>query len=330
MHGIAIVCREVRAVTHVVFHVTIEVVPVVIGLAGKLLEDVGIRLVEDVGERVQPAAVGHPDDELLGAQLAAPLHDGVQCREQAFSSLDTEALLSHKLLLEEFLEDGGLVELAENLLLLLLAEYGAVRELDVVLEPAPTLGLTHVHVLDADGVAVGGLEVGDDIAQGGRTDADLAARFEYRIHVGLLQPEVGDAEVRAVISTGAHGVRLGEQVAPCAVCVDQIDDAELLGAHGRSACLTTFGSTATGSQGLLAIDALGKVETEEKVAPTRIDQTGVLEELPIERFDGGGLGIAQVGMEVHAFAGTQHKVNSVSMRNTVPDRGFSPRKARVS
>ena len=183
---------EVRAVPHVVLDVAVEVVPVVVGLAGELLENVGVGLIEDVREGVQAAPVGHADDELLGAELRAALHDGVQRGQQALTALHAEALLAHELLLEELLEDGGLVELLENLLLLRLAQDGPVGQLDVVLEPLPALRLADVHVLDADGVAVSRLEVGDDVPQGRGADADFAARLEDSVEVRLLQPEVGN------------------------------------------------------------------------------------------------------------------------------------------
>ena len=127
----------------------------VVGLAGELLENVGVGLVQDVREGVQAAAVGHADDELFGPQLGTALHDGVQRGQQALPALHAEALLAHELLLEELLEDGRLVELFENLLLLRLAQHRPVGQLDVVLEPLPALRLADVHVLDADRMAIG-------------------------------------------------------------------------------------------------------------------------------------------------------------------------------
>ena len=234
VHRQARIGHDICAVAHVVLDVTIKFLSVIVGLASKLLEDVGVRLVEDVREGVQAAAVCHPDDELLGTQLTAPLHNGVQSGQQALPPFHTETLLAHEFLLEELLEDGGLVELLENLLLLRLTEHRAIGQLNVVLEPVPAFRLADVHVLDADRMAVCLLEVRDDVAQRGCSDADFTAGLEDRVKVGLLQPEMGNAQVWAVVAPGADRVGLGKQVPPCPVCVDQVDDAELLGAH-RSA-----------------------------------------------------------------------------------------------
>ena len=281
--------HEVRAVAHVVLHVAVKVLPVIVGLARELLENVGVRLVEDVGQGVQAAAVGHADDELLGAQLGAALHDGVQRREHAFSPLHAEALLAHEFLLEKLLEHRGLIELLEDLLLLLRAQHGTVGELNVLLEPGPTLRLADVHVLDANAVAVGLLQVGDDVAQGRRADADLTARFKHRVEVRFLQPEVGDAEVRAVITAFPDRIGLGEEMTAGAVSMNQVDYPEFLGTHCGP---RRPGGTAL--KGVLAIDALGKVETEEKVPPRRVYRIRVGEKLPIQGLDGGRLGVAQV------------------------------------
>ena len=143
-------------------------------------------------------------------------------------------------------------------------------------------------------MAVGRFEVGDDVPQGSGSDADLTARFEHGVEVRFLQPEMGDAEVRAVIPARPNRIGLREQVPAGAVGVDQVDDPEFLGAHGRagSALGTRF-------EGVFTVDALGKVETEKEVPPGRVDRVRIGEELPIQRLDGGRLGVAQVGMEVH-------------------------------
>ena len=79
--------------------------------------------------------------------------------------------------------------------------------------------------------------------------------------------------------------------------MDQVDDPELLGTH----CCATGSRSGhpTGFEGFLTVDALGEIETEEKVPPRRVNRIGVGEELPIEGLDGGRLGVAQMGMEVH-------------------------------
>ena len=139
--------------------------------------------------------------------------------------------------------------------------------------------------------------MGHDVPQGGRPNADLAARLEDGIEVRLLQPEVGNRQVGTVVPAGANGVGLGEQVAAGPVGVDQIDHPKFLRPHRRF----TRGRTRRPArlEGLLTIDALGEVETEEEMPPRRVHRIGVGEELPVLGLDGRRLGVAQMGMEVH-------------------------------
>ena len=82
--------------------------------AVELAEDLIRALAQDVGQHVQPAAVGHADDDLLQPQLAAQLEHGVQHREQRLAAVHAEALGAHVLGVEEGLEGVGVGQLLED------------------------------------------------------------------------------------------------------------------------------------------------------------------------------------------------------------------------
>src|SRR5690349_23687962 len=70
----------------------------------ELVEDLLERLAQQVGQDVQPAAVGHADDDLLDAQPRGALDGGVEHRqrsEEHTSELQSRRDLVCRLLLEK-------------------------------------------------------------------------------------------------------------------------------------------------------------------------------------------------------------------------------------
>jgi hypothetical protein len=51
-----------------------------------------VGLAHDLGEDVQPAAVGHAEDDLADAELAAALDDLLERRDQRLGAVEAEAL----------------------------------------------------------------------------------------------------------------------------------------------------------------------------------------------------------------------------------------------
>ena len=125
-----------------------------IEIALELGEDLAVGLADDVGEDVQPAPVGHPEHRLLDAALGRLVQDGVEQRDRRLGPLEAEALLADVAGVQEALEGLGRVQALEDVVLLLGRE-GAGHALDVLLDPSLLLGILDVHVLDADGPAVG-------------------------------------------------------------------------------------------------------------------------------------------------------------------------------
>ena len=98
-----------------------------------------------------------------------------------------------------------------------------------------------MHVLDADGPAVGLAQGGEQLAQRGPRQAEERAGVEGAVEVGLGQAELGTVPGSGCVGRRlAERVEVGEEVAEVAVGVDEADDAELgggVGGRGRG----TFG-----------------------------------------------------------------------------------------
>ena len=120
----------------------------------ELAEDPAVALPDDVGQDVEPAAVGHPDDDLLHPVLGGGVEHGVEQRDEALRPLQPEPLVPEVLGVEEPLEGLGLVELAQRAEPLLAGQLRAGR-LHPLLDPRLLRRLLDVHVLDAGGPAVG-------------------------------------------------------------------------------------------------------------------------------------------------------------------------------
>ena len=114
----------------------------------ELLEDLPVRLAHDVGQDVEPAAVGHAHHRLGQALPHRLVEDGVEEDDGRLRPLEAEALLAHVAGVEEALEDLGGVEPVEDVALLLGGEGGG-HALHVLLDPPLLLGVLDVHVLDA-------------------------------------------------------------------------------------------------------------------------------------------------------------------------------------
>ena len=93
--------------------------------AGEFVEDRLGRLAHDVGQDVQPSAVGHSDVDLLDAVLAAIFDHRFERRDRALAAVEPEALGPDILFGEEFFPLLGVDHLGQDRLL----AFG--RELDV-------------------------------------------------------------------------------------------------------------------------------------------------------------------------------------------------------
>ena len=131
---------ELALGAEVVLHVAGALDRARVDVALELAEDLAVLLADDVGEHVEPAAVGHADRDLVEAGLGGGLADLVEQRDRGLAALEAEPLLADELGLQEGLERLGLVELEQDPQLLLAGRLD-VRPLDALLDPAALLGV---------------------------------------------------------------------------------------------------------------------------------------------------------------------------------------------
>jgi hypothetical protein len=94
----------------------------IVGLEGtalELVEDRAVRFAHHVGQHVQPAAVGHADDDFFDAELAAALDDLLKGRNHRLAAVQAEALGAGVFDVAELLEGLGFDQLVEDRLLAL-------------------------------------------------------------------------------------------------------------------------------------------------------------------------------------------------------------------
>ena len=220
---------ELALGAQVVLHVTGALDGPRVDVALELAEDLGVALADDVGQHVQPAAVRHADADLLQAGVGGLLADLVQQGDGGLAALQGEALLTDELGLQERLEDLGLVQLVQDPQVLLAGER-LVRALDPVLDPLALGRLLDVHVLDADGAAVGVAQDAEDLAHLHQAlAAGEAAGGELAVEVPQRQPVGLDVEVVVAALAVLQRVGVGHQVAADPIGVDHLHDPGLLG-----------------------------------------------------------------------------------------------------
>ena len=137
------------------------------------------------------------------------------------ATLEAESLLTDVLRLQECLERLGLVELAQDAQLLVVAGL-LVFQLDVLLEPAPLLGVLDVHVLDADRAAVRVAQHAEDLAQLHLTLAAETARHELAVEIPEGQAVLFDLEVGVGALHVLERIDVGHQVAAHSERVDEL------------------------------------------------------------------------------------------------------------
>ncbi len=173
------------------------------------------RLVHDVVQDVEAAAVGHAHQDLLDALLAALFEQRAQHRDERLPPREREALGGLVFLGQEGLErirvDQGLVDPEA---LVDAVDLGELLALDLLAHPLPGLRVRDVLVLDADGPAIDGVQAVDELAE-----RDLAAVEELRVSHGRLHVGGGQVVGRRIErrdqirALDLQGVDLGGDVA---------------------------------------------------------------------------------------------------------------------
>lgn len=212
----------------VVLHVAGAVHRLRVEVALELPEDLRVGLADDVGQDVQPAAVGHADDDLVQPRLGGRVEHRVQQRDDGLAALQREALLADVLGLQERLERLGGVEPAQDAQLLLALRV-VVAALHAVLDPLALLGILDVHELDAGGAAVRVPEHAEDVPELHHRAAREAADGELALQVPQGEAVLDDVQVGVLALHVLQRVGVGHDVAAHPVGVDQVEDPGRLG-----------------------------------------------------------------------------------------------------
>ncbi len=210
----------------------------VVGLgaaAAELMEDGGERLAHDVGEHVEPPAMGHADDDLADAELAAALDHLLERRHERLAAVQPEALGAGIFHVEKALEGLGLDQLVEDRLLALRGEaHLLVQPLDALLDPAALLGVGDVHVFGADMLAIGPPQNVEDLAERGEFEPERAADEDGAVVIGLGEAVGLGLELGMLAPLGElERIELGDEMAAGAVGADQHARAEGVAGGGH-------------------------------------------------------------------------------------------------
>ncbi len=181
----------------------------------ELVEDRAMRLRQNMGEHVEPAAMGHAERNVLHAERAAALDDLLQRRDHRFAAVEAEPLGAGELEVGELLEAFRLDELVEDRPLALAGEADLlVRPLDALLDPALLLGIGDVHELDPERLAVGALEDRQHLAQGAELEAEHVVEEDRPVEIGIGESVAAGIELLGVLARlEAERIEIGMEMA---------------------------------------------------------------------------------------------------------------------
>ena len=178
----------------------------------------------------------HAEHRFGGPRRGALVEDGVEEHDGRLRPFEAEALLAHVPGVEEPLEGLGRVEPVEDVALLDGVERGG-HALDVLLDPPLLLGVLDVHVLDAEGAAVGVAQEVEGLAQGQGVASRQAVDDELPVEVPQGEPVGGGVELGVQWSRlGRQGIEVGDEMAPHPVHVDQALHVDLLDQPHAARC----------------------------------------------------------------------------------------------
>ena len=164
-----------------------------------------------------------PMHDFLHAEIAAALDDLLERRDQRLAAVEAEALGAGVFDVEEFLEAFGFDQLVEDGALAFAGEADLlVAALDALLDPALLRGVGDVHELDAERLAIGAAQDGDDLAHRREFEAEHHVEENLAVEIGFgeavgLRIELGFVR----LDLDAERIELGVEVAADAVGADQ-------------------------------------------------------------------------------------------------------------
>ena len=158
------------------------------GAALEFVEDRAVRLAHDLRKHIEPAAMGHAHHDLLHAERAAALDDLLERRDHRFGAIEPEALGAGEFQIAEFLEAFGFHELVEDRALALAGEGDLlVGPLDTLLNPALLRAVGNMQELDAERLAIGAAQNGDDLADRAEFEPQHLVEENRPVEIGLVE-----------------------------------------------------------------------------------------------------------------------------------------------
>ena len=150
------------------------------------------RFSEGVDEDIEATAVGHSDNYFLDSGRRAGLEKRVENSDEGFASFKGEAFLADIAGVEKSFEGFGGNNFFEDAALLGGGEGGLVAvAFHAIAEPTADAEVHDVHEFDADVVAVGLFEEGENLAKGAWTAAAEGAGIKNGIEIGVGKAEGG-------------------------------------------------------------------------------------------------------------------------------------------
>ena len=271
----------VRAgVAEVVLHIAATQVQSAVHI-GEFAENLARALAHEVGQDIEATAVGHTQHDVAYAMFRGALGQVVEQRNQAFGTLQREALRAEELLLHELFEQHRIRQALQRAHLFVARHLQAVLALlHAAQEPVDLAQVVDVHELHADRAAVGRAQLVKNFGQRHRARAKVAFGRETLLHV------VGAEAVEGRIQLGEVGPLLAERI-------DLRDHvaAHAIGAHQLiEALLTTRVYACCGAGQCLGRGRLRQVErlvARERFkvgAPVGRHRLGILHPVQVEIF----------------------------------------------
>ena len=263
--------------------------------------------------------MGHADDDLVQAELAAALEDLLQGGDQCLAAIEAEALGASVFAVEEALEQLGGGESLQDRALADVGESGlVVADFDAPLDPGLLGGILDVHELDADVAAVGLAHRLHDLPQRRRLVAEQVVDVDRPLHVGVgeavgLGIELGMALARLQLER----IEAGLEVAAHAISADQHARADRIlgrrlhrldagqprrdyrrGRESRAVAIHDDGVPTrrpAGSAQVLKHGPAVILEFREEALPTRVDGGGIFDVAGVKLGNERGVRARQYG-----------------------------------
>ena len=190
---------------------------------GEFAEDRPVGLGHDVGEDVQPAAMGHPEDDLADPVLAAIFDHRLERRDHGLPAVQAEALGADIFAREELLPLLGLDHLLEDRLLAFGGESDlGVAALHALLKEAALGDVVDVHIFETDIAAIIAAKDLDDLTHRAPLQAERSAQPDLAVERRAGEAVIFGGEVGGHLPLGEpERIEIGGEMAAHPVGADQ-------------------------------------------------------------------------------------------------------------